>query len=260
MTLTALITGGTSGIGLSLSRILVDQGWKVTCLGRRSMTGSEGTVFASADFAELATIRGFVASNSDQWDLLVMNAGIGTCRPGHGARSVSHDGYELRFQVNYLAHYFLLIGLIEEGRLTTDFRCTAIITERIAVPDFKEIHMGGSYDAHAAYSRSKGALAMLCLDVCEGIYGFGRGRAITCDPGSYIPTGMDRPGRPRLTPLSLAVERVEAAMAKTAAGRCGPADFAHLPAAIRSKQERERLREVSNVLVRNAVDGDMPAR
>ena len=36
-------------------------------------------------------------------DTLVNNAGIGTFEPGEGQRVDSDDGYELRFQVNYLA-------------------------------------------------------------------------------------------------------------------------------------------------------------
>ena len=35
--------------------------------------------------------------------MLVNNAGIGNVCPGEGQRIESADGYELRFQVNYLA-------------------------------------------------------------------------------------------------------------------------------------------------------------
>jgi NAD(P)-dependent dehydrogenase (short-subunit alcohol dehydrogenase family) len=245
----ALVTGGTSGIGLSLANTLVDNGWTVTCVGRRKLQPPRGNMrIASADFSSLQTIRKLVQPNEEPFDLLVMNAGIGTYSPGEGARCSSRDGHELRFQVNYLAHYCLLRMLIKFGRLSANFACVGVITERCSAPDFDDINMSRNYNAGRAYARSKGALGMLCMDIFHGLHAFGEGRALVCDPGSYVPTGMDRPGRPRVTPLASAVMRVDETIECAVSGRARSGDFAILPADVRDARSRQTLRAMSVVL------------
>ena len=46
-------------------------------------------------------------------DVVVNNAGIGSGLPERRERSESRDGYELRFQVNYLAGYLLTERLLD---------------------------------------------------------------------------------------------------------------------------------------------------
>ena len=61
-----------------------------------------------AHFRSLDEVRDLADSllEEDRIDVLVNNAGIGTAGP----REESDDGYELTFQVNYLAPFLLTSG------------------------------------------------------------------------------------------------------------------------------------------------------
>jgi NAD(P)-dependent dehydrogenase (short-subunit alcohol dehydrogenase family) len=121
---TVLVTGSTDGLGRALALELAAGGATVLLHGRhpakgeatvheiRDATGSDRLAFYLADLSSLSEVRGLaeqVLAEHDRLDVLVNNAGIGR---GDGSRSVSEDGYELRFAVMYLAP-FLLTHLLE---------------------------------------------------------------------------------------------------------------------------------------------------
>mgnify|MGYP005637712261 FL=1 len=79
---TALITGGTSGLGLAFSKMLAGEGVKVVSVSRNPdlLPKVEGLTGVSLDLANMASVRDFVEGylrEPGAPDLLVNNAGYG---------------------------------------------------------------------------------------------------------------------------------------------------------------------------------------
>jgi NAD(P)-dependent dehydrogenase (short-subunit alcohol dehydrogenase family) len=112
-----IITGGTSGLGLELVKIFLERGAEVISLGR-----VEGKVvhprhhFYKCDFSSLTQIRETalqIAKKGDNIDLIINNAGI--LSPPNFLKTV--DGFELSYQINFLAHVYFFQILREGGVL-----------------------------------------------------------------------------------------------------------------------------------------------
>ena len=79
---TALVTGGTSGLGLAFSEMLVREGVKVVSVSRNPdrLPKLEGLTGVSLDLADMASVRDFAEGcirESGVPDILVNNAGYG---------------------------------------------------------------------------------------------------------------------------------------------------------------------------------------
>jgi NAD(P)-dependent dehydrogenase (short-subunit alcohol dehydrogenase family) len=112
----ALVTGGSSGIGLETARGLTAHFDVVGIVGRDpnrlaeaakdlSSPGGARIETFQADFASLAEVRRVATDIKDQFDslsVLVNNAGV-----WHRDRTLSKDGYEATLAVNHLAHFVL---------------------------------------------------------------------------------------------------------------------------------------------------------
>ena len=111
----ALVTGGSSGIGLETARGLTSRFDVVGIVGRdaerlaaaaEDLRAGGGRVETfRADFSSLADVRrlaGEVKARFDSLSVLVNNAGV-----WHRKRTLSKDGYEDTFAVNHLAHFLL---------------------------------------------------------------------------------------------------------------------------------------------------------
>ncbi len=111
----ALVTGGSSGIGLETARGLAPHVEVVGIVGRNrarldaaadalKSTGARIETF-QADFSSLAEVRRLASEVRDRFEslsVLVNNAGV-----WHKERTLSKDGYEDTFAVNHLAHFLL---------------------------------------------------------------------------------------------------------------------------------------------------------
>lgn len=118
----ALITGGTSGIGLETARGLAAAGFAgVGIVGRdperlaaaaASLRSTASPVHTfRADFSSLQDVRrlaGEVRAAFPKLGVLVNNAGV-----WQGHRNLTADGYEETFAVNHLAHFLLTNELKE---------------------------------------------------------------------------------------------------------------------------------------------------
>jgi NAD(P)-dependent dehydrogenase (short-subunit alcohol dehydrogenase family) len=104
-----LVTGGTSGLGLETTRILLSQGYEVFATGRvnkeKSLSNSK-YYFVQVDFSDL---RGVVEvtkklmTQTEGFDIIINNAGV---LAPHGF-TATKDGFEYSFQVNFLSHLLL---------------------------------------------------------------------------------------------------------------------------------------------------------
>jgi len=112
----ALVTGGSSGIGLETARGLSSRFEVVGIVGRSAKRLEEagealrpdaiGRIETfQADFSSLAQVQRLAWDVRDRFgalDVLVNNAGV-----WHRERTLSDDGYEETFAVNHLAHFLL---------------------------------------------------------------------------------------------------------------------------------------------------------
>ena len=112
---TALVTGGTAGIGLACARLLADAGATVLITGRNRERGESAAAaiggdvhFFRADMADLSSVAALVEQSAPV-DILVNNAATFP-----GAMTVEQDvaSFESTFDTNVRGTYFLVAGLV----------------------------------------------------------------------------------------------------------------------------------------------------
>jgi NAD(P)-dependent dehydrogenase (short-subunit alcohol dehydrogenase family) len=114
---TALITGGTSGIGRAVAERLASEGAEVIITGRDQARGREvveaieadgGTAqFIAADLASFADVRRLAEAAGDV-DVLVNNAGV---FPGGPTGEMTEEAFDVTFDVNVKAPFFLTAAI-----------------------------------------------------------------------------------------------------------------------------------------------------
>jgi NAD(P)-dependent dehydrogenase (short-subunit alcohol dehydrogenase family) len=101
----ALITGGSSGIGLAIARMLRDEGFALTLASRRverleAAAAELGAVAVAADVADAGACAELVAAHEARFgrlDVLVNSAGIGI---GGRVEDLPAKHFDLQFAVN----------------------------------------------------------------------------------------------------------------------------------------------------------------
>ena len=240
-----LVTGATDGLGLAVARELVTQGREVAIHGRdrergeRALEATGARALHLADFARLDDVRR-LAGEVGAVELLVNNAGIGTTLPGDGQRMTSHDGHELRFQVNYLAGY-LLTNLLEPPHVVN------VASAGQAPIDFDDVMLTHGYSGTRAYAQSKLAQIMHAIDLAAG-----GTLANALHPATYMPTKMVIHARgSAVSTLEEGVEATLAVIGRTDVSgryfRGAHEDRAHEQAY--DPEARRRLRELSEALI-----------
>ena len=207
---TIVITGATDGLGKGIAEELASTGARLILHGRNEEKGqalleelrprATGELeWRLADFASLDDVRGLVDELLDEQriDVLVNNAGIGTAGP----REESEDGYELTFQVNYLAPFLLTRRLLPLIKSSAPSRIVNVSSAGQAPIDFDDVMLEEHYSGVQAYCQSKLALVMLTFDLAEELEGSGV-TANCLHPGTFMPTNMVRTaGIDPVTPL-----------------------------------------------------------
>jgi NAD(P)-dependent dehydrogenase (short-subunit alcohol dehydrogenase family) len=120
----ALVTGGSSGIGLAIARMLRDEGFELTLVSRRperveAAAAELGAAGVAANMADAEDCAGVVAEHRDRFgrlDVLVNSAGIGI---GGRIEDLPLKSLDLQLDVN-LRGLFLVtqaaIPLLRESR------------------------------------------------------------------------------------------------------------------------------------------------
>jgi NAD(P)-dependent dehydrogenase (short-subunit alcohol dehydrogenase family) len=185
-----LITGATDGLGRALAQRLHREGAHLLLHGRDAgkleALGAEldGARTLQADFDSLGDVRR-MAAEVDQLDVLVNNAGIGSGMPEGRERSESKDGYELRFQVNYLAGYLLTELLLD--RLRRPARIVFVASLGQMPIDFDDVMLERSYSGIQAYCQSKLAQIAYAMALAQRL----DPREVTVNslhPSTFMPT------------------------------------------------------------------------
>ena len=112
---TALVTGGTAGIGLACARLLAHEGATVIISGRdvergkAAAAGIDGSVrFVQADLSDIESVKSLVAQAGDV-DILVNNA---ASFPAALTVDQEVTSFEKTFDTNVRGSYFLAAGLV----------------------------------------------------------------------------------------------------------------------------------------------------
>ena len=129
----AIVTGGSSGIGVETARALASAGAEVTLAVRdvaagarvadriAASTGNAAVRVEQLELADQSSIRDFVGRLSGPLDILVDNAGIMATPEGRTA-----EGWELQFATNHLGHFALTIGLHDALRAAGHARVVVV--------------------------------------------------------------------------------------------------------------------------------------
>ncbi|WP_330328945.1 SDR family NAD(P)-dependent oxidoreductase [Streptomyces sp. NBC_00536] len=187
---TIMVTGATSGIGYETARLLAERGATVLLHGRTpdearaavkrllatADVDAELLRPCAADFARLDEVERLanrVITGHPCLDVLVNNAAVAAPE----RHTVTPDGNELAFQVNFLAHYLLTHRL--EPALTTDpgGRVVNVSSSmhRTASIMWNDPNRTRRYSRLAAYAQSRLALTVFAADP--------RVTAVSVDPG-----------------------------------------------------------------------------
>lgn len=152
----ALITGGTSGIGLETARHFLKEGARIAITGKNPETletarkelGSEALVIASdaSDVAGQKTVAETLRQAFGGLDILFVNAGVAELRPMEQWDEV---GFDRSFAANVKGPYFLIQALLSIFANPASIVLNASVNAHIGMP------------ATSVYGATKAALLSL---------------------------------------------------------------------------------------------------
>jgi NAD(P)-dependent dehydrogenase (short-subunit alcohol dehydrogenase family) len=152
----ALITGGTTGIGIEVARQFVAEGARVAITGKNPETlasalsalGGEALGFQSdaADVAAQKALAGQIGESFGTLDILVVNAGIVEMRP---LGQWDEAAFDRSFGINFKGPFFLIQELLPYFGETASIVLMASVNAHIGMPNT------------SVYGATKAALASL---------------------------------------------------------------------------------------------------
>ncbi len=198
----AIVTGGSSGIGVETARALAGAGAAVTLAVRdtdagartaaeiTAATGNAAVDVGMLDLSNQGSVAAFVANWSGPLDILVNNAGVMALRDLQRTPS----GWELQFATNHLGHFALAVGLHDALAAVGNARLVSLSSRgHLRSPVvFDDINFRSRpYDPWLAYGQSKTANVLLAIEAsrrwaADGI------TANAVHPGAIVDTNLAR--------------------------------------------------------------------
>jgi len=216
----AIVTGGSSGIGVETARALAGAGAEVTLAvrdtdaGQRTaaeITAEAGNVVGVGrlDLADQASIAAFVASWSGPLHVLINNAGV-MALPD---LQLTVEGWEMQFATNHLGHFALALGLHDALAAAGGARIVSVSSRghmRSPVV-FDDLNFASRpYDPWLAYGQSKTANVLFAVEATRR-WRDSRITANAVHPGAILETNLTR----HMDPEYLAQVRASATHAET---------------------------------------------
>lgn len=160
----ALITGGSSGIGLAVASLMRERGWRVASLDVTPPKRSpNGVVFLQADLRDREQVRAAVSRAAEELgglDVVVNNAGIGAVG---SVEQNSDEEWRDVFEVNVFAIARVMSAALPHLRASPG----------AAVVNTCSIAATAGLPRRALYSASKGAVYALTLAMAADLVGDG---------------------------------------------------------------------------------------
>jgi len=172
----AIVTGGSSGIGVETARALASAGAEVTLAVRNPEAGAETAADISEttdngevrvgrlDLADPVSVSAFVAGWSGSLDLLINNAGVMAVPD----LQLTPGGWELQFATNHLGHFALTVGLRDALAEAAGGARIVSLTSRGHLRSpvvFDDINFASRpYDPMLAYAQSKTANVLFAVE------------------------------------------------------------------------------------------------
>ena len=173
---TALVTGGSGGLGLETVRALASHGARVVAtardVGRASaavdaldLRPSAGVDVVELDLASLASVRAAadrLVERGEAFDVLVANAGVMACPQGR-----TSDGFETQFGTNHLGHFLFVNRLVPLLLAGAPSRVVVLTSagHRFDDVDLDDVNVEASpYTPFGAYHRAKTANILFAVE------------------------------------------------------------------------------------------------
>jgi NAD(P)-dependent dehydrogenase (short-subunit alcohol dehydrogenase family) len=174
----AIVTGGSSGIGIDTARTLAMAGAEVTIAVRNleaghrvaaelNLAGGHQRVKVKPlDLADQASVNAFVTDWDGPLHMLINNGGVMAIPE----KTLTVEGWEMQLATNYLGHFSLMLGL--HGALAAaardgEARVVSVSSSGnlLAPVLFGDMHFNFlSYDPLVAYGQSKTACALMAVE------------------------------------------------------------------------------------------------
>ena len=198
----AIVTGGSSGIGIETARALASVGAEVTLAVRdadaghrtaadiTAATGNTAVHVGRLDLADLASVAAFAATWSGPLHLLVNNAGV-MALPD---LQLTPMGWEMQLATNHLGHFALALGLHDALAAAADARIVSLSSRgHLRSPVvFEDINFSSRpYDPWLAYGQSKTANVLFAVEATKRWASDGI-TANAVHPGAIAATNLSR--------------------------------------------------------------------
>lgn len=200
-----IVTGANKGIGLAATHGLARMGATIVLACRNAdaaeaarreveqATGNRNLSVAMLDLASLASVRRFAAeftSAHDRLHVLVNNAGIYTSK-----RTVTEDGFERTWEVDYLSHFLLTNLLMDQLRAAAPSRVINVSSDghRMGQINFEDLNRERRWSGIRAYGQAKLAQILFTKEFARRFAGTGVS-AFAVHPGA-VRTDWSRGGR-----------------------------------------------------------------
>ena len=141
------------------------------------LTGNRYIDLLPSDFTSLRNIRELaelINKRYEKLDVLINNAGIFVTRLQH-----THEGYELQWGVNHLAHFLLtqrLLGLLEKSTPSRIINVASKGNYQGTI-NFEDLNLEKKYNGLVAYRQSKLANVLFTFELAERA----KDKGITCN-------------------------------------------------------------------------------
>jgi NAD(P)-dependent dehydrogenase (short-subunit alcohol dehydrogenase family) len=198
----AIVTGGSSGIGIETARALARAGAEVTLAvrdadaGRRTaaditaVTGNVAVHVGRLDLADPASVAAFAAHWRGPLHLLINNAGV-MALPD---LQLTPGGWEMQLATNHLGHFALALGLHDALAAAGDARIVSLSSRgHLRSPViFDDLNFASRrYDPWLAYGQSKTANVLFAVEAAKRWASDGI-TANAVHPGAIAATNLSR--------------------------------------------------------------------